>query len=166
MKTVILGMLLFLAGVVHANDRVEIKGLKLGITEAEAKKIVGGSLLNHPDFTIAGVPGLSGDNAPVLFTWRDKKLVSFSFRFDPKYFEIMQQAIKGKFPQVGCENSEVSTAMGAKFLQVKCSTSYGDDYIILERFERDISKSVLRVTSRDYMLDVAAKAERAKMKDI
>jgi len=166
MRSFIAVVLLFLTGFSPltsvAADRVEIKGLKVGLTEQEVKKAIKGDLYNHPDFSIGGVSGKSGDTHPLSFIWKDKKLVGFFFKFDPTDFNTLLESVKGKYSQVGCENSEVSTAMGAKFLQISCGTVIGDDRISVVKYGSNITESRLSVFSMDYLIDEGIKRDKKK----
>jgi len=144
------------------EERVNIKGLKIGLSEKEVEVIINGNLYNHPGFSIGGVTGKSGDMHPLIFSWKDKKVVGFFFKFDPADFDTLLASVKGKYPQVGCKNSEVSTAMGVKFIQISCTTTIGDDRIRVDKYGGNITESRLSVFSMDYLIEEGIKRDKKK----
>ncbi len=124
------------------GQAIEIKGLRLGMTESEVEKKIGPLPLK--EFTIAGVPS---KYSTVDLNFHKNKLDSFMFFFDADAFEDVLQAVKSKYPALKCVGSTVSNAMGASFKQVDCKLRNQLGTLSLSRFVSDINTSVLTLAS-------------------
>jgi hypothetical protein len=140
------------------SQKIEIKGLRLGMTTEEAEAKVGPMpLLN---FTIAGVPGKYADSSP---DFHDGKLDSFAFYFDSAHFDDVFAAVKSKYPALRCVKSKVVNALGASFTQLDCHLRDKTGDLTLTRFINDINTSGLSLRSdRDYKEWAKSKKSRER----
>jgi hypothetical protein len=137
------------------NPALEIKGLKIGMTEKEAydKSIYG--------FTIGGV----SPKNPIDLKYHDGKLDRLSFVFTPEGFNAVLEAVKSKYPSLKCNNSSVSNAMGASFQQMICMLESPEATLIIRRFTTSIDTSTLTLTSQRFF-DEQDKYKNNTKKDI
>lgn len=105
MKTILAAVFAFaLHGAAHASGE-DLKGLRMGMPQAEALQIVG----NPKTFTIAGVAiknhllkdGKKAASQPLL-TFQDGTLVKVMFWYDAVDWFKLHQALKAKFTGFSC----------------------------------------------------------------
>jgi len=142
---------------------IEIKGLKIGMTKEEIERNVGKLPLNN--ITIAGVRGKYDDSGPVIIKFYEGKLDVFMFSFDPRYFDDILEAVKNKYPTIGCDNSVVTNAMGASFNQVSCRLKDQSGSLSLSKFSNNINTSTLSLISDRWIKETADK-QKEKRKDL
>jgi hypothetical protein len=144
----------------RAQD-IEIKGLRLGMTKQEVQKKIG--RLPVLNFTIAGVEGIDGPFSPEFY---QGKLDSFVFLFDPRDFDEVLSAVKGKYPALTCENSTVTNAMNARFTQTQCNLRDKQGALQLSRYVLNISTSALSLVSDRHIKDSLDKQDKKRKKDL
>jgi hypothetical protein len=118
---VALSTALLATSAVHAQD-IDIKGLKLGMNQYEVAAVM-------PDprhFTIADVPPLY----PPALEYRDMRLTSFIWFFNPGSYETVRDAFLAKYPVLKCTQSELQNGFGATFPQEQCRLGL----LVVERY--------------------------------
>jgi hypothetical protein len=123
------------------GQQIEIKGLRLGMTETEIEKKFGALPLNN--FKIANVTG----KFPVMLAFHEGKLDELMFFFSSNSFNDVRQAVIAKYPEIKCIDSPVTSPTGAKYTQVNCKLGDQLGTLRLDRFVRDIDTSALILTS-------------------
>lgn len=131
---------MLLSGAARAQG-IEIKGLRIGMTKEEVEQKIGS--LPARDFTIAG----ARSKYPFAPKFYDGKLDSFSFFFESGKFEEVVSAVKEKYPDLKCDDSVVTNAMGGSFAQVRCIKADELGALYLSRFVSDIKTSSLAMLS-------------------
>ena len=140
---------LFFCSITYAQGRVdineiEVKGVRLGMNKAEAEELLG-TRINPKQFSIAGV---SSKTPPAIFNnFIDEKLSSFTFLFHSSNFLQLLVAVKGKYPELICETSEVKNKMGAAFEQVQCKLNSPEGNLLLSKYYLDLNSSGLVLRS-------------------
>jgi hypothetical protein len=142
------------------SQKIEIKGLRLGMTNAEVEAKVGPLPLTN--FTVAGASSKYTDASPEFY---EGKLDSFSFYFNAEQFDDVLGAVKSKYPALRCVKSKVANAMGASFTQVNCQLRDTKGALHLTRFVNDISTSSLTLTS-DRRIKEWVKEEKSRQNDL
>jgi hypothetical protein len=137
-----LSLLVFFTSVILSGNvcaqGIEIKGLRIGMTEDEVEKKIG--RLPVHDFTIAGIRNkypISQSLGNVDFY--DGKLDYFLFVFNSSAFDEVVSAVKDKYPALICENTTVTNAMGAAFKQTKCTLKDELSLLLLSRYGSQIN---------------------------
>jgi len=142
------------------GQSLDIKGVRIGMTEAEVNERIG----NAREFTIGGVTSKNPDR-PVGLKYHEGKLDYLAFYFDAKDFSRVQEAVKDKYPSIDCSSSTVTNAMGAKFEQVTCLIADSESSLGLRRFSLDIRTSSIILTSKR-LFDEMSKRRAETKKDI
>lgn len=133
------------------GPEIEIKGVKLGMPKNDAEyKLLG--------LTIGGVEAKDR----VTRSYYEDKLDRFLFVFESKSFDDVLGAVKGKFPDLKCEDSTVTNSMGAKFNQVDCFLNDQQGTMLLSRFFGDVTESMLAVTSHRWQNEIKAKDQKKR----
>ncbi len=123
-------------------QEIEIKEIRLGMTQAEVEKKVGQLPLQN--FTIAGVPS---KYSTVSVEFHEGKVDSFRFFFNSQDFNDVLGAVQKKYPKLKCENSSVKNSIGMSFTNTDCVLREPLGSLQLSRFVNDISTSVLSLVS-------------------
>jgi hypothetical protein len=134
---------------------IEIKGLRMGMPESEAKSIID----KNGGITIAEVYADYYNLA-----YHEGKLDKFSFLFKSSEFDSVLGAVKEKYPSLKCSDSTVSNAMGASFDQTECNLISSEAAMVLIR-RADVKTSALIISSKR-LLDEMAKSNEKSKKDI
>ncbi|MCK9636860.1 MAG: hypothetical protein M0R41_11350 [Methylobacter tundripaludum] len=172
----IIAMVLDNQKVAYSPSVLEIKGIKIGMTEHDAnyakidsqmKAIQSASeRVAGLGFTIGGVRSKNDMLNDVDFTFRDEKLVMLTFIFKPDGFDRVIEAVKSKYPMLVCNESIVSNAMGASFHQIDCGVNDSQgNTLLITKFDDNIETSSLHLFSQRY-LDEQEKKRSDKKKDI
>ena len=146
-----------------AGPVVEIKGLRLGMPEAEAAAIYRAM----PDVTVAGAsPKFAEDPNPLGLKYENGALSQLVFFFAPADFDQVRSALKTKYPSLKCETSSVNNRAGAKFTQEECKLASGDTMLSLSKFVNDIQTSALTMMSIKKLTDSADARQKAATSDL
>lgn len=161
----------------YSPSELEIKGIKIGMTEHDAnyakidsqmKAIQSASERERVaglGFTIGGVRSKNDMLNDVDFTFRDEKLVMLTFIFKPDGFDMVIEAVKSKYPMLQCNESIVSNAMGASFHQIDCEVNDSKgNTLLITKFDGNIETSSLHLFSQRY-LDELKKKRNDKKQD-
>ncbi|MEJ7929879.1 hypothetical protein WG922_07835 [Ramlibacter sp. AN1015] len=150
---------LFACSFAASAQTIEIKGIYLGMPEADFKQL-------HPNlngFTVAGIQ--SKYSTPYVY-FKDGVLDSFSFYFTANGYDDVRAALLTKYSsQFQCEEEIVSTRAGASFKQERCRSDSPAGSVTLSRFVSDISTSSLSMMSRR-LIDELKEKQKAKRGDI
>lgn len=139
---------------------IEIKGISIGMTRAELQK-------KYPTwrgFTIAGVRSLNKDS-PGHVEYFKGRLDNFHFSFDSDSFLDVLEAVKEKYPNIDCKNSQIKNVWGATFNQVECFLADNVSTLFLSRYGGDLRTSGLTLASVR-RLDALEEKNKLKKKDI
>ena len=117
-------ILLLAASAAQAQD-IDIKGLKLGMSQAEVQAVMPDPL----QFTIGGV---RPRHEPTT-TYVAGKLDLFQFDFPASNYEMVREAFRAKYPALACEQESVVTGLGAVLPNERCEL--GD--LSIERYSGD-----------------------------
>ena len=143
-------------------NEFEIKGIKLGMTEEELIPLIG-NRIRPQDFSIAGVKART---PPAIFDeFIDGKLSSFTFLFSANSFYTVVIALREKYREIRCVETEVQNRMGAKFTQEDCKLSSNSGVLTIQRYYTDLNTSVLKMRSHE-TLERARKEIEGKKKDV
>ncbi len=161
----VLAVLFIYQPVVSFGQEIEIKGISLGMSKDKFDNTIDRSGVE--DFTIGGVKSkypnpLSDANFTLFY---DNKLDQFVFLFDSSKFEDVLSAVKTKYPEIKCVDSEISNAMGAKFNQVTCILKGDNGDLGVNKFSNDIKTSGLILHSNRLLKKALAK-DKEQQKDI
>jgi hypothetical protein len=138
---------------------IEIKGLRLGMTESEAEEKVG-----KMPFTVAGVEAM---NSRPIIEFYENKLDYFLFAFDEDKFEDVLQSVKTKYPDLKCVESTLSNAMGASFQQVTCRMHNQLGSLTLERYGANTHLDISALSLQSYRrINEWEEKQKAKQSDI
>jgi hypothetical protein len=139
------------------TQRIEIKGVMIGMTPEELEAKVGRMPIKN--FTIGGVEG----NYDFKTNFHKGQLDRFLFFFHSSRFDELVAAVKGKYPELECENSTVSNRMGAKFQQTVCVLNDELTSLSITRFSGDVRTADLDMVSKREIQDrIKRAAERKK----
>ena len=139
------------------GQTIEIKGLSIGLSKAEVEQ----KFPSWSGFTIAGASA-KYPHSPLETSYVDGKLDSLFFFFEEDSFAVVLAAVKQKYPNISCVESQVGNAMGAKFTQIECTISDRLSTLQLTRFISDIWTSSLTLTSRRLLEEASQKAKKNK----
>ena len=135
---ILVALLLLGSGLARAFD---VNGIKIGMSEEDVNKAIG----PVKEFTIGGVYGYYPDK-PVKTEYRDGGLDQLTFYFLPGRFEKMREAMKEKFPDLECKDTEVPWK--EKILtQTVCSLQGQEAVLRIIRYVPDLRTSALRLFS-------------------
>ena len=135
---------------------IEIKGITIGMPMQDYKAIIATN--GDAFFSIGGVTGKSP--MPPMFEHREGKLDSFVFFFEPQEFSRVLEAVKSKYPSMGCKNSEVQNRMGASFPQVECVLAGTNSTLRVSKYAGDITTSMLSLTSKERLKEYEDKLKK------
>jgi hypothetical protein len=145
MKKVAFIALVTVLSLVHSTaalaQRIEINGLRLGMTKTEIEKKFGALPLK--DFKIAKVSG----KFPVRLAFHEGKLDELMFFFSSDSFNDVHKAVTSKYPLIACTDSTLTSPTEKKFTQVNCKMKDQLGTLRLDRFVRDIDTSALILIS-------------------
>lgn len=156
----VIGAIAAISSFSASADPIELKGLQVGMTKEEVNK----KFPSFEGFTIAGVSS-KYSSTPVKIEYRDNKLDFLLFFFDSENFSTVLAAVKEKYPELKCIDSEVSNGMGAKFSQVDCTLSDSVSTLSLSRFVSDVQTSSLTIISKKLSEQINNESKQ-KMKDV
>lgn len=120
------------------KSKINIKGYYLDMHRCEIEKSLGEPDLN---FSIAGIVG-----KPIL-DFIDDRLAGFIFSYPSSDFKNVYNAVKSKYPELKCKESEIHNAMNAKFNQIECSLKFDNGSLILDKYTSNVSNGVLALIS-------------------
>lgn len=133
-------IIIFQSAVVFGLE-LEIKGIRLGMTETEVQEKMDSNLVGY--ITIAGVRS----KYPVGFEYYNGKLDHLTILFDSNEFETIAEAVKAKYPQIKCNTGKVTNGYGASFTQKFCELKGKTGELILFKFLDTIETSCLSLKS-------------------
>lgn len=148
----LLATLLATFSAVGFAQALEIKGLRLGMSQFDVQDLHGQLPLR--DFTIAGVRSKNSISPDFL----NGRMERFTFYFDSAEFDTVRPVVAERYPKMHCDNSVVSNSMGAKLRQTECFLKGSDGVLLLSRFVSDSTTSSLTMIAN-------AVLERQKKKD-
>lgn len=161
---------------------VEIKGLKIGMSEIEIAQ----KFSNFDEFTIAGVrgyhiryvmaPGLRSicmdrcysevGAKPLSIRFDDNGgLEYWRFSFASLQFSQIKAAVKEKYPSAVCSESVLVNGFGAQFQQETCIVEDDTSVLSIRRYSSDKNRGALDVTAKKVFERMKQKSEQGK-KDI
>lgn len=129
---------------------IDIKGIRLGLTEAElidqfgATQELGGFRVRH--FTVGGA---SSRNSGLELILDDGKLGEAYLIFYSSSFDSVLTAVRSKYPSLRCTNGIVRTGYGVTHQQTECSLKDRRGVLLLTRFLSDIDTSFLTLQSHE-----------------
>ena len=164
-KIIILVAVLF---TVSAQAKIEIKDWQVG--SEWTKKSDSYSLTIDTDITSERFLWLTLAGAPVdrLFVLAnvDKtKSMYLNFTMHSDHFEAVKDALGTKY-SLTCEKSTVTNAMGAKFINEKCSYTEDGDELVLEKYDGKISEMSLTIANTKDLDEWNKKKDLEKKSDI
>lgn len=143
----------------YAQDpKISIKGIEIGLTQAEVANITGTQSRYITGFRVGGVHGDIG------YSFSAGKLSLAMFRFNSGNFQIIKEAYTEKYKEMKCTDSEIQNAMGAKFEQTTCIYKDDQGIIELEKYVK-INQSQLKIKSTE-RIEQEMKENTEKKKDI
>lgn len=140
------------------EPKISIKGIEIGLTQAEVANITGTQEKFIRGFKVGGV---SGD---IFLSFSADRLGLAMFRFNSGNFTIIKEAYAEKYKQMKCTDSEVQNAMGARFEQTTCTYKDDQGIIELEKYVK-INQSQLKIKSKE-RIEQEIKEINEKKKDI
>lgn len=150
---ILVALLLLSSGSARAID---VSGIKIGMSEEDVTKAVG----PLKEFTINGVNGYFPDK-PLKTEYRDGGLDQLTFYFLPGRFEKMREAMKEKYPDLACKDTEVPWKEKV-LTQTVCSFQDQEAVLRMIRYLPDIRTSALRLFSIRAEEELAKKIELDK----
>lgn len=139
----------------HPHPPIEIKGIRLGMSTAEAKLLPGYPMFQG--FTIAAVES-KFKRQPIKLEFHEGKVARAIFFFDPSGFDQVKAAFLAKYPHLRCTTSRLQNTFGATVQQEEC----GDSTLAIRRYA-SLDTAAVYLTNgeleRKEAADVAAKAK-------
>jgi hypothetical protein len=159
MKRLAVIVMLLVAPHAYAQE-VEIKGLRIGMTLDEVKKLYPSGYPRAGEFSVARIvpafPALG-----VAIKYDNDKLSRLSFIFKSRDFFEMRDTLKLRYENLRCVDSVLVDNHGRQFTQINCS--YKE--LRLERyFGGDLTVSHLELMSDAYREERAREREKELMK--
>lgn len=142
-----------------AADTIDIKGIRLGMSQLDIQELHG--TLPLRDFTIGGVRSKYSVSPDFL----DGKMQVLRIFFDASGFDQVRSAVRTKYPDLACADSDVTNAMGTRFTQTECHLKGNDGILTLRRFSSTISTGSLSLISNEE-LDRLKREFAASKKDM
>lgn len=142
------------APAIAEQNSIDIKGIYIGMTKTELTAL-------HPNligFTVAGVQN-KHRTMPPAYDFKEGKLYYFAFFFDARSFNTVLSAITSKYPHVNCENSPVTTPMGAEYTQTICQVEGPDSVLSVRRFVSNVTTAGLMLASKKMLQERALQGE-------
>ncbi len=124
---------------------IDIRGISVGMTKKELIE----KFPSWNNFTIANIGSIEGK--PVEVAFHDGKLDKFKFFFTSDGFNDVLDVVSVKYPEIKCKESQIQNIYGNNFDQTKCTIIGSNADLELTRFDDDITRSVLVITSRRYL---------------
>lgn len=140
------------------EPKISIKGIEIGLTQAEIANITGTQERFVRGFKVGGVHG------DIVFSFSAGRLSLAMFRFNSGNFQIIKEAYAEKYKEMKCTDSEVKNAMGAKFEQTTCIHKDDHGVIELEKHVK-VNQSQLKIKSTE-RIEQEIKEIKENKKDI
>lgn len=143
-------------------EEIEIKGIKLGMTKSEYAEVYkkNGGL----KMTIGGAKNKYSSVDPNS-DFVDGKLDRFSFFFASNNYDGLISAIKDKYIDIKCEQSDIQTTAGVTYAQEICQMDDKLGKLIIAKYLSDIETSSLSLSSHA-SIEKSMQEEEKKKKDI
>ena len=125
MKGLLTGFLLASTCGLAQAQVIEIKDIRMGMTQAEVAALYPQGL---SQFTIGGYHAFTG-KGPLLSFDANGKLGSFQFPYRQDLHSTFKALVKEKYPTMVCRDSVVQNNMGAQYAQESCFV-HGDDAVL------------------------------------
>lgn len=116
---------------------------------------LGGSVtfLPHVDFR-DGVADRIGWTFYHEGVWENDSMKTYENNWD-----VMAEAFKKKFPSMTCEYTDTQNRMGATFQNETCWLHKGEQTLMLEKYNGNITKGVIVIAGNDFKREVVADLE-------
>lgn len=137
MKAAAAIVFVFFSGTVAASEPIDIKGIRLGMSQFDIQDKHGQLPLQN--FTLGGVRSKYSIDPDFL----NGEMQAMRIYFDSAGFDQVRDVVHKKYPRLTCKDSIVSNAMGARFTQTECLLRGSDGILALRRFTSEISTSLL-----------------------